>query len=109
MGTAHQECKLKWWAVPTLRKASNSTAQGITLAIHLEDRTAVRQSVEQRGRHPLALKDRAPLAERQVTRQKYTAPFVPIREQLEQQFRTRNPQPHELSCVNCRFPANNGH
>jgi len=47
----------------------------------------MRQPVQQGRRHAFALEDPAPLAERQVAGQQQAGPFIPIREDLEQQFR----------------------
>lgn len=58
----------------------------ITFAIHLEDVALVREPVEQRRRHALALEHLAPLPERQVARQQQAPAFVAVREHLEEQF-----------------------
>ncbi len=45
------------------------------------------QPVQQGRCHAFPLEDLAPLAERQVTGDQQTGPLIPIREDLEQQFR----------------------
>ena len=45
------------------------------------------EPVQQGGRHAFALEDLAPFAERQVAGDQQTGPFVPVREDLEQQLR----------------------
>ena len=44
------------------------------------------QSIQQGRGHTFALEDLAPLAERQVAGEQETGPFIPIREDLEQQL-----------------------
>lgn len=44
------------------------------------------QPVQQRRRHPFALEDLAPLTEGQVAGDQQTGPFIPIGEDLEQEF-----------------------
>ena len=46
----------------------------------------MRQPVQQGRGHTLALEDLAPLAERQIAGEQQTGPFIPIREDLEQQL-----------------------
>src|SRR5271166_6756195 len=53
-------------------------AEAEAFAVHLEDLAAVRQPIQQRRRHPLALEDLAPFAERQVARHQQAAPLVAI-------------------------------
>lgn len=52
--------------------------EAVTLAIHLENRAVVCQAIEQRNRHPLALENLAPLAERQVARHQDAAALVAV-------------------------------
>jgi hypothetical protein len=59
-------------------------AEAKAFAVHLEDVTAVRQPVQQRRRHPLALEHLAPLAERQIARHQQATPLIAIGEHLEQ-------------------------
>ena len=54
--------------------------------IHLKDLTVVREAVQQSGRHAFALKNLAPIAERQIARQQQAAAFVAVGEHLEQQL-----------------------
>ena len=56
--------------------------------IHLKDFTVVRQAVQQSGRHAFALKDLAPVAERQIARQQQAAAFIAVGKNLKQQFCT---------------------
>ena len=61
----------------------------VALAVHLEDRAAVGEPVQQRRGHAFALEDLSPLAERQVARDQDAAAFVPVGEDLEQQLHPR--------------------
>ena len=54
------------------------------------------QPVQQGRRHAFALEDLAPLTERQVAGEQQTGPFIPIREDLEQQLRS-GPTEREVS------------
>jgi hypothetical protein len=63
-------------------------AEAVALAVHLEDFTAMGQTIQQCRRHPITLEDTPPLAERQVARHQDAASLVPIREHLEQQLGT---------------------
>ena len=64
-------------------------AEAVAFAVHLEDMTMMRQTVQQSGRHPFALEDLDPFAKRQITGDQQTASFVAIGEHLKQQFGAR--------------------
>jgi hypothetical protein len=55
-----------------------------TFAVHLENVTAVCQSVQQYGPHAFALENLGPFAERQVACQQHTLALVAIREHLKE-------------------------
>ncbi len=56
--------------------------------IHLKDFAVVCQAVQQCCGHAFALKDLAPVAERQIACQQQAATFVAVGENLKQQLRT---------------------
>src|SRR5512135_3053668 len=58
----------------------------IALAIHLENVAVVTETIEESRRHPFALEDLAPLAERQVARHQDAAALVAVGEDPEQQL-----------------------
>src|SRR5512135_3501582 len=58
----------------------------IALAIHLENVAVVTETIEESRRHPFALEDLAPLAERQVARHQQAPPLVAVGEDPEQQL-----------------------
>jgi len=60
--------------------------EAITFAIHLEDVATVGQAVQECGRHPFALEDLAPFAERQVAGDQEAPPLVAVGEDLEEQL-----------------------
>ena len=61
-------------------------AEAVALAVHLEDVAVMGQAIQQSGRHAFALEDLPPFAERQVAGDQQAGPFVPVREDLEQQL-----------------------
>jgi hypothetical protein len=61
-------------------------AEAEALAIHLEDVAAVREAIQERRGHALALEDLAPFAERKVAGDQNAAAFVAVGEDLEEQF-----------------------
>src|SRR3954463_16600847 len=61
-------------------------AEAVALAVHLENLRVVGQAVEEGRRHPLALEDLTPLAERQVARHQDAAPLVAVAEHPEQKL-----------------------
>ena len=63
-------------------------AEAKAFTIHLKDFAVVRQTVQQSGRHAFALKDLAPVAERQIARQQQAAAFIAVGKNLKQQFCT---------------------
>src|SRR5579859_1473852 len=58
----------------------------MALAVHLENLAVVRDAVQERRRHPLALEDLVPLAERQVARDQHAGTLVPFGENPEEQL-----------------------
>src|SRR5262249_22920622 len=60
--------------------------EAVALAVHLENLRVVRQAVQERRRHPLALEDLIPFTERQVARDQDAATLVAIGEDSEQEL-----------------------
>ena len=51
-------------------------AEAVAFAVHLEYLAVMRQTIQQRRRHSLALKDLPPVAEREVARDQQALPLV---------------------------------
>ena len=62
-------------------------AEAIAFAVHLKYLAVMRQTIQERRRHPLALKDLPPVAEREVARDQQALPLVAVRKDLKQQLR----------------------
>ena len=62
-------------------------AEAVAFTVHLKDFAVVRQPVQERSCHPLALEHLLPFAEGQVAGDEQAGPLVAIGEDLEQQFR----------------------
>src|SRR5262249_58259388 len=60
--------------------------EAVALAVHLENVRVVGQAVQERRRHPLALEDLVPLAEREVARHQDAATLVSVGEVAEQEL-----------------------
>src|ERR1700733_14931715 len=90
LGKCGRPWSLSFSALLRLHRLSESVA----LAIHLENVAVVAETVKQRRRHPLSLKDLAPLAERQVRRHQQAAPLVTVGEHAEQQFHASSTHRH---------------
>src|SRR3954468_2902280 len=60
--------------------------EAVALAVHLENLRVVGQAVQERCRHPLALEDLVPLAERKVARHQDAPTLVAVGEDSEQEF-----------------------
>ena len=62
--------------------------EAVALPIHLENLRVVGQTVQKSRRHPLALEDLVPLAERKIARHQDAATLVAVGEDSEQEFLT---------------------
>ena len=58
-------------------------AEAVAFGVHLKYLAVMRQTIQQRRRHSLALKDLPPVAEREVARDQQTLPLVAVRKDLK--------------------------